>query len=154
MILAQISNQLGQHLGQMGEPHGYAAIGWVSVILAAIVVGLRQGIGFWRDLQDRATRVRMTGGQVAIADQPLAVRLASEFMKKEECQMRHGTLEKQIDELRRERRADTSELHEKINQVAREVSALIKSTELQNQQLARMDVKLDRLSERRGREAG
>lgn len=43
---------------------------------------------------------------------------------------------------------DTELIHEKINNVAREVSSLTAKTELQNQQLARIETSVHRLAER------
>ena len=50
-----------------------------------------------------------------------------------------------------DRRADATALHEKVNGVAREVSELAAAAELQNQRLAQMDAKLDRMIERQSR---
>ena len=50
--------------------------------------------------------------------------------------------------LRRDRRADVAELQQKINKVDREVGELRASIELNNQQLTRIDAKLDRVIER------
>ena len=44
---------------------------------------------------------------------------------------------------------ETSAVHEKINNVAREVSSLTGKTELQNQQLARIETSILRLTERK-----
>ena len=51
--------------------------------------------------------------------------------------------------LRVERKEDVGELHDKVNDVAKSVAGLEKETELQNQRMASMDAKLDRLIERR-----
>lgn len=48
-----------------------------------------------------------------------------------------------------ERRQDMHTLHSEINDVGRKVAGLEKETELQNQRMASMDAKLDRLIERR-----
>ncbi len=57
-------------------------------------------------------------------------------------------LDHEINGLRNERRADVGELQQKINKVDREVGELRASIELNNQQLARIDAKLDRVIER------
>ncbi|HSM84604.1 MAG TPA: hypothetical protein VLT16_00575 [Candidatus Limnocylindrales bacterium] len=91
-----------------------------------------------------------------IAPQPLDVRMVHDLVRKDECISRHSesvaglsAVRRDVDELRRERKADTTELHDKINKVAIEVGGLSKSTEMQNQRLAQMDGKLDRLVEKR-----
>jgi len=38
---------------QLPDPHAYASIGWGCVILVAIIIGIRQGMGFIRDLKDK-----------------------------------------------------------------------------------------------------
>lgn len=58
-------------------------------------------------------------------------------------------LSDELKSLRQERKEDVSELHEKVNDVAKSVAGLEKETELQNQKMSSMDAKLDRLIERR-----
>ena len=60
-------------------------------------------------------------------------------------------METQIEDLRRERKKDTDELHARITIISREVSALMAETDMQTQRLASIDSKLDRLIERRSR---
>ena len=148
MILAQMTN--GVAGGGMPGPSEYAAIGWVMISLGALIVIVNGAFKLWANI---------TGSGSRISPVPLDVRLTHEFVKKEECMARHGesvnraqALEAQIEELRQERKVDTEILHEKVNGVAREVSELKSTTNLQNQQLARMDAKLDRLVEKRLRE--
>lgn len=148
MTLAQITN--GVAGGGMPAPSEYAAIGWVIVSVTAIIVAVNAGFKLWANV---------TGSGSRISPVPLDVRLTHEFVKKEECMARHGesvnraeALEQRIEELRQERKEDTEVLHEKVNSVGREVSELKSTTNLQNQQLARMDAKLDRLVEKRLRE--
>ncbi|HLH54559.1 MAG TPA: hypothetical protein VKY92_13180 [Verrucomicrobiae bacterium] len=57
-------------------------------------------------------------------------------------------LDHELGGLRRDRRADVAELQQKINKVDREVGELRASIELNNQQLTRIDAKLDRVIER------
>jgi hypothetical protein len=57
-------------------------------------------------------------------------------------------LEHEVAGLRVERRAEVGELQLKINKVDREVGELRASIELNNQQLTRIDAKLDRVIER------
>jgi hypothetical protein len=86
--------------------------------------------------------------QTVVSPQPIEVKEVSGFVTEDECHSRHGPVDKQLDELRADRKANAAALHEKINGVAREVSELKAATELQHQRLAQMDAKLDRMIER------
>ncbi|HEV2207319.1 MAG TPA: hypothetical protein VG167_00975 [Verrucomicrobiae bacterium] len=93
--------------------------------------------------------------QQEITPQPLIIDQAEKYVTRAHCDLTHKetsraieVLDKQLVELRQERRQDIKDLHEKVNAVSREVSELKAATALQNQQLARMDQKLDRLAAR------
>lgn len=58
-------------------------------------------------------------------------------------------IDKRLGSIEGVQRDDTADLHEKINSVALEVSAISSKTEMQNQQLARIDVNVQRLAERK-----
>ena len=92
--------------------------------------------------------------------QPLEIKDATEFLPRqlfddhaEQNQREHEHLFARLGGLERGLRAemkqDTEGLHEKINSVGREVSEHSATLELQNQRLAQIDAKLDRLIERR-----
>ena len=92
--------------------------------------------------------------------QPLEVKDAVEFLPRqhfeehaEQNRREHEHLFAKLSGLdrglRAEMKQDTDGLHEKINSVGREVSEHSATLELQNQRLAQMDAKLDRLIERR-----
>jgi len=92
--------------------------------------------------------------------QPLEVKDATEFLPRrlfddhaEQNQREHEHLFARLGGLdrglRAEMKQDTDGLHEKINSVGREVSEHSATLELQNQRLAQIDAKLDRLIERR-----
>jgi hypothetical protein len=83
-----------------------------------------------------------------ISPDPLNVRPVSDAVTERVCLGRHTALEKQMDELRADRKAEAGALHEKVNGVAREVSELAAAATLQNQRLAQIDAKLDRVIER------
>jgi hypothetical protein len=91
--------------------------------------------------------------QTVVAPQPLEVKEVSGFVTEGDYRNRLALVEKQLDEVRVDRKADATALHEKVNGVAREVSELAAATELQNQRLAQMDAKLDRMIERQSRMA-
>src|SRR5262249_33976434 len=90
--------------------------------------------------------------------QPLEVKGATEFLPRqifeehaEQNQREHEHLFARLGGLdrglRAEMKQDTEGLHEKINHVGREVSEHSATLELQNQRLAQIDAKLDRLIE-------
>jgi hypothetical protein len=92
--------------------------------------------------------------------QPLEVKGATEFLPRrlfedhaEQNQREHEHLFARLGGLdrglRAEMKQDTDGLHDKINSVGREVSEHSATLELQNQRLAQIDAKLDRLIERR-----
>jgi hypothetical protein len=83
-----------------------------------------------------------------ILPQPLEIKEISSFVSEADYRNRLAILEKQLDELRSDRKADAAGLHEKVNGVAREVSELAACVQLQNQRLAQIDAKLDRVVER------
>jgi len=83
-----------------------------------------------------------------ISPDPLNIRPVSDAVTERVCLGRYGGLEKQLDELRLDLKAEANALHEKVNGVAREVSELAAAAGLQNQRLAQIDAKLDRVIER------
>jgi hypothetical protein len=91
-----------------------------------------------------------------IEPQPLEIRAATQLVSKQECELLHkATLDRVLRiesdalEQARNRRSDVGNLHEKIREVGENVSALQREAELQNQRMAMMDSKLDRMIERR-----
>ena len=92
--------------------------------------------------------------------QPLEIKDAPEFLPRQlfddhaqQNQREHEHLFARLGGLdrglRAEMKQDSDGLHEKINTVGREVSEHSATLELQNQRLAQIDAKLDRLIERR-----
>ena len=59
-----------------------------------------------------------------------------------------GRVEQKLDASRAERREDMHSLHHEVNEVSKKVASLERETEMQNQRMASMDAKLDRLIER------
>ena len=59
-------------------------------------------------------------------------------------------LNSELKSLREERREDSRTLHQELNDVARKVSGLEATNTLQNQRLAEINAKLDRVIERQG----
>jgi len=83
-----------------------------------------------------------------ISPDPLNIRPVSDAVTDRICLGRHAGLEKQMDEMRSDRKAEGNLLREKVNGVAREVSELAAAAGLQNQRLAQIEAKLDRVIER------
>lgn len=82
---------------------------------------------------------------VKVTPQPLVVKPDDEYAHKREL----DRVERAVTALAQERKDDTGKLHEKINAVDRKVAGLEQSTVLQNQYLAQMNTKLDRIIENR-----
>jgi predicted RNase H-like nuclease (RuvC/YqgF family) len=113
-----------------------------------LVAGWNQVEAFF----DRRTR---RGAAREIQPQPLPVAKFDPPVGESLCQSRRQEvrnellrLEQELESLRHERRSDVTELHQKVNKVDREVGELRASIELNNQQLSRIDAKLDRVIER------
>lgn len=109
----------------------------------------------WNQVEKFLDRRSQRGAQREIQPQPLAVTKFDQPVTETLCQSRRTEtsnellrLEHELGGLRRDRRADVSELQQKINKVDREVGELRASIELNNQQLTRIDAKLDRVIER------
>ncbi len=83
----------------------------------------------------------------------MSQRVASLEKEAQEAMVRRRAMHERIDgaekRVREEVKRDTELIHEKINNVAREVSALNAKTELQNQQLQRIETSVMRLTERK-----
>jgi hypothetical protein len=135
-------------VGQLPTPTGNELLIWCGCA-AFVMMFANQAFGLKAKLfgEKKATE---------ITPQPLDVRMISDFVRQQECRERHNEsvraaaiTEKTIEALRLERKADMRELHVEVNAVAGDVSGLMASSELQGQQLARMDAKLDRIVERR-----
>lgn len=146
-MIAQITNAVAA--GGFPAPESYSGVGWVLVSLVAIMVGVNAAFKLKANLFGSRQSAE-------ISPQPLDVRVISELVKKEECLTRHNEsilglaqVKRDMDDLRRERKEDNNQLHEKINKVAIQVQGVERATDLQNQMLQNMDAKLSRLVERR-----
>ena len=139
------------------DPTNYGAIGWVVVIVFCLVGGLRQMIGLWRDFQKGPIEKREITLSLTAVERPVFEEHVRDNKREHENLfakvggVERGTmakLDKSFNELRAERALDMNTIHSKTNEIGREVSGLKASNELQNQQLARMDAKIDRILER------
>jgi hypothetical protein len=109
----------------------------------------------WNQVERFFDRRSHRGAAREIQPQPLAVAKFDQPVPESLCRSRHqevsgelSRLEQELGSLRLERRADVGDLQQKINKVDREVGEMRASLELNNQQLARIDAKLDRVIER------
>src|SRR5690242_13984863 len=126
-----------------------------SMELAAWIGCLFFLIAGWNQVEKFLDRRAQRGAPREIQPQPLAVTKFDQPVTETLCQSRRREisnellrLEHELGGLRHDRRADVSELQQKINKVDREVGELRASIELNNQQLTRIDAKLDRVIER------
>jgi len=129
------------------SPNPMELVAWIGSLFL-LVAG-------WNQVEKFFDRRTQRGAQREIQPQPLAVTRLDQPVNETLCQTRRRELsnevlrlEHEVDGLRRERRADVAELQQKINKVDREVGELRTSIELNNQQLTRIDAKLDRVIER------
>lgn len=108
----------------------------------------------WNQVERFLDRRAQRGEPREIQPQPLAVTRFDPPVSESVCRGRHKEattellrLDHEIAGLRAERRADVTELQQKITKVDREVGELRASMELNHQQLVRIDAKLDRVIE-------
>jgi len=109
----------------------------------------------WNQVESFFDRRSRRGAVREIQPQPLSITKFDQAVTENLCQSRRQEsaaemvrLGREFGSLRDERRADVGELQQKVNKVDREVGELRASIELNNQQLMRIDAKLDRVIER------
>ncbi len=123
--------------------------------LAAWIACLFFLVAGWNQVEKFFDRRSQRGARREIQPQPLAITKFDRPVTETLCQSRQRELSNEVlrldhelGGLGRDRRADVAELQQKINKVDREVGELRASIELNNQQLMRIDAKLDRVIER------
>jgi hypothetical protein len=126
-----------------------------SLELAAWIGCLFFLVAGWNQVEKFFDRRAHRGSAREIQPLPLPVAKFDPPVPESLCESRRRELtnellrlEHEVGGLRLERRADVGELQLKINKVDREVGELRASIELNNQQLTRIDAKLDRVIER------
>jgi len=126
-----------------------------SLELAAWISCLFFLVAGWNQVEKFLDRRSQHGARREIQPQPLSVAKFEQPVTETLCQTRRRELshdvlrlDHELGGLRRDRRAEVTELQQKINKVDREVGELRASIELNNQQLTRIDAKLDRVIER------
>lgn len=124
------------------DPHSPVAVGWTLIVITWLLsTATSLVVGFFtiRNLTRKQTReVTVTGENVS----KTAFEQHVEHNQKEHENLfsKLGGVDRGI---RAEVKKDTEAIHEKINAVAREVSGLTTATDMQNQQLIRIEGKLD-----------
>lgn len=128
---------------QLPDPQNFASIGWVIVIIGGLIWGLRNGIGFVRDLKDKPAPgdVQREAAAMFAQKRDLEAHVATTDSKFER-------LAKQRDEDLKNAAAARKDMHEDIAAIDSKVSALAATTDLQTGQLDRLDKKLDGMPER------
>ena len=131
----------------MITPNSLEIAAWIGCLFFLVAGGNQ--VESFLDRRSRRGAVR------EIQPQPLAVAQYDQPVTASLCQSRRKEianeivrLDHELGSIRHERRAEVGELQQKINKVDREVGELRASIELNNQQLMRIDAKLDRVIER------
>ena len=140
MIFAQAATTLP-------DPHSFSSIGWVLVILVSIITGLRQGIGFVKEIKDKpaASEVRAEVLDRFVPKEQFCAHVERNDITHEQIFTKIGgvergaksTIETQVEVVRKDLMA-----------AGRDIAGLKVETQLQNQSLARVESKLDRVIER------
>src|SRR5512138_4000042 len=106
----------------------------------------------WNQVERFFDRRTQRGAPREIQPQPLPVTKFEPPVTDAVCRSRYAELtqetarlDHELAALRQERRADVGELQQKLSKVDREVGELRACIELNNQQLTRIDAKLDRM---------
>jgi hypothetical protein len=131
----------------MPSPNSLEIAAWIGCLFF-LVAG-------WNQVESFLDRRARRGAVREIQPQPLAVAQYDQPVTASLCQSRRQEianeilrLDHELGSIRHERRVEVGELQQKINKVDREVGELRASIELNNQQLMRIDAKLDRVIER------
>jgi predicted RNase H-like nuclease (RuvC/YqgF family) len=126
-----------------------------SMELAAWIGCLFFLVAGWNQVERFLDRRAQRADKHEIQPQPLSVTQFDQPVAETLCQTRRRELanevlrlEQEVAVLRNDRRADVAEVQQKISKVDREVGELRASIEWNNQQLTRIDAKLDRVIER------
>lgn len=150
MMLAQITN--GVSGGSLPDPHSPAAIGWVCIIGLTLIMGLRQVMGFVREMKQgdgpQKRDVTISTGTVSAGE--LKEHVAWDQSEHDKIFAKVGGVERgagkalteQIDALRKERSDDAKVLAQRLSDIDKGLGGLNKATDLQNTTLAQITNKL------------
>lgn len=157
-MLGQVTNVVAGGAGGLPDPGSFGSVGWVVVVLAGLVLILRNVIGLWRDMNRPEREKREVTISASLPSKEELDRLFGENKREHENLFSkiggvdRGAAQKideRIEKLREERRGDMRQLHEEVGHVGMKVSALEATNQAQSQRLAAIDAKLDRLIERK-----
>jgi hypothetical protein len=128
------------------SPNSLELVAWIGSLFF-LVAGWNQVETFLDRRSHRGSR-RESPPPLAVAkfDSPVPETLCQS--RRRELSQEILRLDHELGGLRRDRRTEVAELQQKINKVDREVGELRTSIDLNNQQLTRIDAKLDRVIER------
>ncbi len=128
-------------------PNTVELVAWIGCLFF-LVAGWNQVEKFFDRRTQRAEKREIQPQPLAVAkfDQPVTETLCQ--TRRREITNEVVRLEQDLCGLRRDRRADVAEVQQKISKVDREVGELRACIEWNNQQLTRIDAKLDRVIER------
>ncbi len=132
---------------ELPDPNLASSIGWVCVILVTIIVGLRQGMGFVRDMKDKPSPgdVSRESAERFNTKHEFHQHVAANNRDHENLFSKIGGVERGL-KTAIEQQIDT--VRKDLIGCVRDIAGLNKETQLQNQSLARVESKLDRLIER------
>lgn len=129
------------------DPYHFSSIGWVCVVLVCIIIGVRQVVGLTRELKDKPSPgdVRHESAANYVAKTEFQTHVNQNTRDHENIFSKIGgvergaksAVEQQVEVVRRD-----------LMKCGNDIAALQASTEMQNQSLARVEAKLDRLIER------
>lgn len=118
-------------LAQLPDPNHFSSIGWVAVILTGLILSLRAGMGFIRDLKDKPSPGEVQGE----AHQTFATKIELQtFSDRHDAEIKR-LYDKREEDLRLAAQQRKS-LHEDVQKISSGMAALTATNQLQNQTLA------------------
>jgi hypothetical protein len=143
---------------KLPDPQSPQSIGWVCIVGVCIIIGFRQVVGLVRDMKSGEAGskrdVTINTGMPTKAEFEKHVERNRDDHEKFDERLGQAfraalsECEKRVEKVQNLQREEVGRLHTKIEAVGREVSALGATNVLQNQKMAGIDSKLDRLIER------
>jgi hypothetical protein len=147
MILAEVTNYPPLTLP---DPHSPAAIGWLLIGVASLFVILNAAIDFWRKITKgpgaERRDVMITSNAATLAD--LKEHIVWDGKEHEKLWAKVGGVERgaaeklaaELKALRDERHNDAQELQRKLDMFQKSIGGLETATQIQNQQLAQIQM--------------
>lgn len=137
-MFAEISNSLP-------EPGHFASIGWVCVIVVAIIAGVRQVLGLWHDIKERPTGAEaLQEARTVFASKEDLKRLEGEFRRHQELEAREAALRRKgiydrldrsreevlqrMDDTRKELEDKLKDVHSRVDTIPDRIIATLRNT--------------------------